>query len=193
MLITKSTMTHFSRSLQNHTNQDISNMPLQEQFKIVMESDLVHSLENNDILDTILLLIDNSMDAVANKDDVKNIITKAFALKNMMDTNAGEVSDGYHTFNELYHHRAILFANICNSHPDLAWKSMQHDDPEFPMYDGMFIVGIETPEGQATYHYDIDPYWDIFHVKEIERAPKYDGHTPSDAIHRIGLLGGFSL
>lgn len=28
----------------------------------------------------------------------------------------GELSDGYHTFNELYHHRAILFSVICNTH-----------------------------------------------------------------------------
>ena len=53
------------------------------------------------------------------------------------------------------------------------------------MYDGMFIVGIETPEGQSTYHYDIDPYWDMFDVQELDRAPKWDGHTPTDAIDRI--------
>lgn len=97
----------------------------------------------------------------------------------------GEVSDGYHTFNELYHHRAVLFSVICNRNPDLAWKSKQHDDPSQPMYNGMFIVGIETPEGQATYHYDIEPYWDMFHVKELDRAPKWDGHTPDVAINRI--------
>ena len=104
-------------------------------------------------------------------------------------SHKGSVSDGYHTFDELYHHRAILFSVICNSHPELAWKSKQHDNPNNPMYDGMFICGIETPDGQATYHYDIDPYWDIFNVKELERAPKYDGHTPQDAITRISLLG----
>jgi hypothetical protein len=56
------------------------------------------------------------------------------------------------------------------------------------MYDGMFIVGIDTPEGQATYHYDIDPYWDLFRVKEVELAPEWDGHTPNEAIRRIGTL-----
>ena len=110
-----------------------------------------------------------------------------------LNIKIGDISDGYHTFNELYHHRAVLFATICNTYPDKAWKSKQHDDPNFPMYDGMFIVGIETPDGQATYHYDLDPYWDIFNVKELERAPKYDGHTPDEAIRRIGLLGGFDL
>lgn len=100
--------------------------------------------------------------------------------------NPGEVSDGYHTFNELYHHRAVLFSVICNEHPDLAWKSKLHADGT--MYDGMFIVGIETPDGQATYHYDLDPYWDMFRVKELECAPKWDGHTPAQAIERIGRL-----
>lgn len=98
----------------------------------------------------------------------------------------GNLSDGYHTFNELYHHRAILFSVICNSMPDKAWKSKLHDTGD--MFDGMFIVGIETPEGQATYHYDIDPYWELFKVKELEKAPKWDGHTPQDAIDRISKL-----
>ena len=98
----------------------------------------------------------------------------------------GDTSDGYHTFNELYHHRAVLFSVICNEHHDIAWKSKKHHDGT--MYDGMFIVGIDTPEGQATYHYDIDPYWNLFRVKELEMAPEWDGHTPGEAIRRIGTL-----
>lgn len=103
-----------------------------------------------------------------------------------MSENIGEFSDGYHTFNELYHHRAVLFSVICNMFPEKSWKSKLHDTGD--MYEGMFIVGIETEQGQATYHYDIEPYWDMFKVKELEKAPKYDGHTPSDAIKRIGNL-----
>lgn len=98
----------------------------------------------------------------------------------------GNLSDGYHTFNELYHHRAVLFSVICNMIPEKAWKSRLHDTGD--MYEGMFIVGIETPEGQATYHYDIKPYWDMFKVKELERAPKWDGHTPEEAIRRISTI-----
>lgn len=104
----------------------------------------------------------------------------------MPEGGIGNLSDGYHTFNELYHHRAILFSVICNSMPEKAWKSKLHDTGD--MFDGMFIVGIETPEGQATYHYDIVPYWDMFKVKELEKAPKWDGHTPQDAIERISKL-----
>jgi len=105
----------------------------------------------------------------------------------------GDTSDGYHTFNELYHHRAVLFSVIVSMFPDLSWKSKQHHDPENnPMYEGMFIVGINTPKGQATYHYDIDQYWNMFKCKELEQAPEYDGHTPDEAIKRIALLKGYN-
>lgn len=98
----------------------------------------------------------------------------------------GNYSDGYHTFDELYHHRAILFSVICNQNKDLCWKSLKHHDGS--MYPSMFIVGIETPEGPATYHYNADKYWFSFNVKELPRAPKWDGHTPDDAIYRISTL-----
>lgn len=98
----------------------------------------------------------------------------------------GETSDGYHTFNELYHHRAVLFSVIVATFGERAWKSKLHADGT--MYDGMFIVGIETPDGQATYHYDIDPYWNLFRCTELGRAPEWDGHTPNQAIERIGKL-----
>lgn len=134
--------------------------------------------------------------AIMTLEDISNIIVHSYSdnddlnsIVKRIHTRPGSISDGYHTFDELYHHRAILFSVICNLHPELAWKSKQHDDPNVPMYDGMFICGIETPQGQATYHYDIEPYWDLFNVKELERAPKYDGHTPEDAINRIKLLG----
>jgi len=101
-------------------------------------------------------------------------------------TVTGETSDGYHTFNELYHHRAVLFSVIVRDHHELAWKSKMHHDGT--MYDNMFIVGIETPTGQATYHYDIDPYWEMFDCQELEQAPEWDGHTPDQAIERIATL-----
>ena len=98
----------------------------------------------------------------------------------------GNLSDGYHTFNELYHHRAILFSVICNTYSGVAWKSKKHNDGS--MYDGMFIVGLELPWGQVTYHYDTEPYWDIFKVQELEKAPKWDGHSADEAIERMERL-----
>lgn len=98
----------------------------------------------------------------------------------------GETSDGYHTFNELYHHRALLFSVVVRNYPELCWKSKRHHDGD--MYEGMFIVGINTPYGQASYHYDVEPYWDMFDCEELEFAPEWDGHTPDQAIERIGKL-----
>lgn len=98
----------------------------------------------------------------------------------------GNTSDGYHTFDELYHHRAVLFALIVATYPERCWKSKHHHDGS--MYDGMFIVGIDTLDGQATYHYDIDPYWDDFACREVDFAPEWDGHTPAQAIERIDML-----
>lgn len=117
--------------------------------------------------------------------DCDKLLYKNYLSKNIIqvEDGFGNVSDGYHTFNELYDHRAKLFSVICNSNKDLAWKSKKHDTGD--MFDEMFIVGIQTPEGQATYHYNIYPYWDMFNVKELEFAPKWDGHTPNDAIKRI--------
>lgn len=100
----------------------------------------------------------------------------------------GETSDGYHTFNELYHHRTLLFAALCEAYRTYAWKSRHHADGT--MYDGMFIVGIETPEGQATYHCD-NEYWDLFNVREYKKAPEWDGHTPAQAIERISNLASY--
>lgn len=135
----------------------------------------------------------NLIEEYDDKEDCIAYFAKDFlkAIMNVIKTEKaveinGETSDGYHTFNELYHHRAVLFSVIVKAFPDKAWKSKQHNDGT--MYDGMFIVGIDTPEGQATYHYDIDPYWEMFKCHELARAPKWDGHTPAQAIERIGKL-----
>ena len=139
----------------------------------------VRTIDANALLDAMpkydVLLRHQVVDVICNSPsiDISPVIT-------------GETSDGYHTFNELYHHRAVLFSVIVKAFPDHAWKSRKHHDGT--MYDGMFIVGIETPDGQATYHYDVDPYWDMFKCKELEYAPEWDGHTPAQAIDRIGKL-----
>ena len=122
-------------------------------------------------------------------DNDEHMVEKIVERQTTVDAEpfiTGETSDGYHTFNELYHHRAVLFSVIVKAFEDKAWKSKKHHDGT--MYDGMFIVGIETPDGQTTYHYDINPYWDMFQCKELEYAPEWDGHTPAQAIERIGKL-----
>lgn len=96
----------------------------------------------------------------------------------------GEISDGSHTFNELYNHRMVLFAVLCNTYWEKAWKSWKHHDGT--MYENYFIVGITTDKGQFSYHYEKE-HWDRFDVIELETAPEWDGHTAKD-INRLYSL-----
>lgn len=98
------------------------------------------------------------------------------------EDNCGAVSDGDHTFAELYRHRAVLTAALFNFYPAMTWKSKKHADGA--MYEGYFVAGIETPYGQATYHYPLD-CWDLFHARELKLAPAYDGHSSDEALDRI--------
>lgn len=102
-----------------------------------------------------------------------------------VEKDVGEFTDGYHSFNELYHHRMVLFSVICNQNKDKAWKSKLHDDGT--MYDNYFIVGITIDGvGDYTYHYHLDN-WNYFEVVELEKAPPYDGHLPSDITRLLAL------
>ena len=97
----------------------------------------------------------------------------------------GDISDGSHTFYDLYYHRMVLFSIICNQFSDIAWKSKQHDDGS--MYPGYFVVGINTPEGQFSYHYTLN-FWDRFIVTELSSAPELDGHQPEDIDRLFSIL-----
>ena len=105
-------------------------------------------------------------------------------IKKILDGNVANLSDGYHTFNELYHHRMILFAVICAVHKQKAWKSMKHDDGS--MFDGYFVVGVNTKSGQYSFHYQ-SRYWDMFDVQELEFAPEYDGHISDDICRLLNI------
>lgn len=99
----------------------------------------------------------------------------------------GEVSDGFHTFNGLYEQRRVLFAALVKAYKDKAWKSYKHEDGEYCFGGGWFIVGIDTPEGSYTYHYE-NKYWDMFDCVDLPRAKHWDGHTEADAKIRLMSL-----
>lgn len=106
--------------------------------------------------------------------------------------NPSRLTDGYHTFQELYVHRMELFKVICHQNKSHAWKSKLHDDGT--MYPNYFIVGINTPEGSFTYHYKME-FWDSFNVAELDRAPEWDGHTSADItrLHSLPALPFFGI
>lgn len=98
----------------------------------------------------------------------------------------GDISDTHHSFDELYEHRCFLFAVICNQFSNRAWKSKFHNDGT--TFEGMFIVGIDTPLGSYTYHYELE-YWNLFNVHEWDLAPEWDGHTAKDIDRLFSLVG----
>lgn len=100
-----------------------------------------------------------------------------------MKNDIGETSDGYHTFNELYEHRHMLFMALCTICHGVSWKSKKHNDGT--EMEGWFIAGLINPENkQITYHLPIR-LWDSFHVYEFSIAPKWDGHTSADVLERL--------
>ena len=100
----------------------------------------------------------------------------------------GNLSDGYHTYNDLYYQRCVLFATICNLNKNISWKSKKHNDGKKCFNsDEWFIVGIDTPKGSYTYHYEIK-YWDMFEVQELEKGKFWDGHTEKDVTRLLSLI-----
>lgn len=103
------------------------------------------------------------------------------------ETGIGDLSDGYHTFNGLYEQRMVLFAALVKAYKEKAWKSYRHEDGEYCFGGGWFIVGIDTPEGSYTYHYE-NKYWDMFDCVDLPRSKHWDGHTEEDAETRLMSL-----
>lgn len=107
-------------------------------------------------------------------------------LKN--EINLGDFSDGFHSFNELYHYRALYnalafnYINEHSSHP--VGKSIRHSDGELCFGGGWFVVFAVLPTGQITNHYKME-YWELFKIPEFEKSIEYDGHSPDEAASRI--------
>lgn len=110
---------------------------------------------------------------------------------------ASEVSDGFHTFGELYEHRCLLYVALMRAHPALAWRARLHADGSSQA--GWWIGGLKLPTGEEiTYHLP-ESSWSLLDGGQIEtlpRAPKWDGHTSTDVVHRLRAwlevpVGGF--
>lgn len=100
--------------------------------------------------------------------------------------DVSQLSDGYHTFAELYEHRHTLWAALLYAYAPLAFKTRRNQDGE--EWPGWFIAGMNTPMGQLSYHMPAE-WWDrLPNIRELERNDKYDGHTSTDVLRRISTL-----
>lgn len=96
-----------------------------------------------------------------------------------------EMSDGYHTFADLYEQRLVLSAALAKNNPH-AWKSKRHEDGSVPFGGGWFIMGFDTDEGCYTYHYELKD-WGLFQCKELEKGKPWDGHTSKDVRRLLSI------
>lgn len=115
--------------------------------------------------------------------------------------DAGKVSDGYHTFEELYEFRKVYHALLFNEWANFSFgyggadenpygihKSKRHNDGEECFGGGWFIVCAMLPSGQVSNHYKMED-WDMFRVPEVEKAKyPFDGHTSQDVLERLKTL-----
>jgi hypothetical protein len=112
-------------------------------------------------------------------------------------SDRGSISDGYHTFNELYEHRITLYIAICkkkagednvpfgapfDSYP--VWRSKVHSDGS--IWDDWFLLGINYKKGeQITYHLPMSRWNECSFADELDKAPEFDGHTSADVLERL--------
>lgn len=110
------------------------------------------------------------------------------------DNLTGQVSDGYHTFDELYEHRCTLFVCLMgmaqldsgNFPVKDIWFSTTHHDGT--SHAGYVLAGMSTIHGDVSYHLNellYRPYLETAGIKELETAPDWDGHTSHDVLDRL--------
>jgi len=106
-------------------------------------------------------------------------------LADMPAADVEKMSDGYHTFADLYEQRLILSAALAKNNPH-AWKSKRHEDGSVPFGGGWFIMGFDTDEGCYTYHYELKD-WDLFQCEELDKGRPWDGHTSKDVRRLLSI------
>ena len=103
--------------------------------------------------------------------------------------NVEDVSDGYHSFKELYEFRkvynACLFNEWAKQNKYDVHKSKCHFDGDECFGGGWFIVVAILPDGQISNHYKLKD-WNLFKCEETEKAKYiFDGHTTLDVLKRL--------
>jgi hypothetical protein len=143
---------------------------------------------------------------------MENKLQEVQELILLLKDERGEISDGFHSFNELYEFRklynALLFNEwarqittetafrkdargrtkqivVAESNKYDVHKSIRHNNGELCFGGGWFVVIAILPSGQITNHYEMKD-WDLFKIPEVEKAKyEFDGHTSQDVVERM--------
>lgn len=108
-----------------------------------------------------------------------------------IDTN--KISDGYHTFDDLYKHRIMLYMCVCRLAIETmhfeCWKSKKHHDGS--EYENWFIMGLTSlndPTLNVSYHLPMSCFEDCNFAVTLDKAPEWDGHTSMDVLERLSKM-----
>ena len=109
-----------------------------------------------------------------------------------------QISDGHHTFAELYEQRALYHALLLDlalsQRRELATKSWRHHDGE-PCFGitepgkrwfivTMTLPGLPLGANQITQHYP-ESDWELFSCPEVTQAAEWDGHDAAEGNRRM--------
>lgn len=121
-------------------------------------------------------------------------------ISTMPEQDKQKISDGHHTFCELYDHRCVLFITLCRSiHiPQMrsissnlpprkkVWRSRKNAEGQES--EGWFIMGISEMHGSIISYHLPEKFWNATSfVPEIPKA-YYDGHVSEDVINRLNSI-----
>ncbi len=109
---------------------------------------------------------------------------EAYLNEQIKYVNSNLISDGYHTFGDLYDHRNMLFLTLCRALRTHAWRSKRNSENEDQ--GDWFLLGLFSKEGLSiTYHLPMK-MWDFCKNIPIHAtAPTWDGHTAEDVLERL--------
>lgn len=118
--------------------------------------------------------------------------TKSYSIP-----DGAKVSDGYHTFDELYEHRFALWIALCRAiesdqyhqyqYTHEVWRSKLNSDGT--AYEGWFLLGISYDPGkQISYHLPMSRWDECDFATILDRPTFFDGHTSADVLQRLKEL-----
>ncbi len=101
----------------------------------------------------------------------------------------GDISDGYHTFGELYDHRCLLFIALCLHALGMAPYWVEEHCPGWDL----LVANLLLKNGERTQiSYHVPSKYRHLYQSSIARClpedHKFDGHTSEDVLKRLEVL-----
>jgi len=157
-------------------------------ISLTLDGDKWCALIGENLQSGIAGFADDPASAVIRLKQKSEIETSPPVPSEFTDWKVGDVSDGFHSFDQIYEHRCLLFlatiAAFSNQKTiaEHCWKSRLHHNGE--MFDGWFVAGINLQEAPISYHLPLR-MWNGCVALEIDRAPEWDGYTSQDVSDRL--------